>query len=226
VKNSVKIIKLELVQGLFNSSDIPRFRQYLAEKFPNYDHIHNHLENGKFRYVYPDIQFKIINKIPMIIGFGDGIEILKDVFLKVDEMKILNKNISIFEKSIKISESKIGISDEIIVYKFLSPWMALNQQNYELYKKLSLRKRVAKLDRILWGNLKTVSHAFDYWILDPDKISTEGDLKLHINKFKGNTMITFTGKFKTNFHIPDYLGIGKQVARGFGSVVKIHGGEG
>lgn len=222
MKNSVKIIKLEFAKGLLNSPDIPRFRQFLAEKFPNYNHIHNHLENGKFRYVYPDIQFKIFDKKPMIIGFGDGIDILKNVFLKVDEMKILNKNIPVLEKSIKISEHKIGVSDKIIQYKFLTPWMALNQQNYQLYKNLSLRKRLKKLDRILWGNLKTVSHAFNYWIPDPDKISIEGDFKPNINKFKGNTMITFTGEFKTNFYLPDYLGIGKQVARGFGTVVKIN----
>jgi hypothetical protein len=34
-------------------------------------------------------------------------------------------------------------------------------------------------------------------------------------------MICFQGEFTTNFLIPDYLGIGKQVARGFGTVVKM-----
>jgi hypothetical protein len=34
-------------------------------------------------------------------------------------------------------------------------------------------------------------------------------------------MICFTGEFMVNFHIPDYLGIGKQVARGFGTVERI-----
>ncbi|MEA1986302.1 MAG: hypothetical protein U9N76_02280 [Candidatus Marinimicrobia bacterium] len=70
MKDSVKIIKLEFGRGLLNSPDIPRFRQFLAEKFPKYSHIHNHLDNGNFRYVYPDIQFKIIHKIPMVLGFG------------------------------------------------------------------------------------------------------------------------------------------------------------
>lgn len=220
MKNSAKIIKLEFSKGLLRSPDIPRFRQYLAKTFPNYNQIHNHLENGKFRYVYPDIQFKIINKKPMIVGFGKGIKIIKDVFMFVDEMEIHHKNIPIFNKSIEIYQSKIGLSEKIIYYKFATPWMALNQQNYKLYKKLSLRKRLTKLDRILWGNLKTVSHAFNYWIPDPDKISIEGDFKPYINKFKGNTMVTFIGNFKTNFYLPDYLGIGKQVARGFGTVVK------
>ena len=33
-------------------------------------------------------------------------------------------------------------------------------------------------------------------------------------------MLTFRGEFSTNFQIPDYLGLGKQVARGYGMVKK------
>jgi len=36
--------------------------------------------------------------------------------------------------------------------------------------------------------------------------------------FKGKRMTAFTGIFKTNFYLPDYLGIGKSVSREFGAV--------
>ncbi|MCD6274298.1 MAG: hypothetical protein J7K30_16025 [Deltaproteobacteria bacterium] len=38
---------------------------------------------------------------------------------------------------------------------------------------------------------------------------------------KGKNMTAFTGIFKTNFCLPDYLGIGKSVSRGFGGVRRV-----
>ena len=38
---------------------------------------------------------------------------------------------------------------------------------------------------------------------------------------KGQKMLGFTGTFKTNFIIPDHLGLGKSVSRGFGVVKKV-----
>ena len=37
-------------------------------------------------------------------------------------------------------------------------------------------------------------------------------------------MIGFKGGFMTNFMIPNHLGLGKSVARGFGTVKKVNGG--
>ena len=34
------------------------------------------------------------------------------------------------------------------------------------------------------------------------------------------THVGFVGKFKVNFKIPDYLGLGKSVSRGFGTIKK------
>lgn len=39
-------------------------------------------------------------------------------------------------------------------------------------------------------------------------------------KLKGITHVGFVGKFKVNFKIPDYLGLGKSVSRGFGTIKK------
>ena len=33
--------------------------------------------------------------------------------------------------------------------------------------------------------------------------------------------VGFVGEFKVNFNIPDYLGIGKNVSKGFGTIKKV-----
>jgi hypothetical protein len=40
---------------------------------------------------------------------------------------------------------------------------------------------------------------------------------------KGTPFIGFLGLFMVNFTIPDYLGLGKSVSRGFGTVKRVEG---
>ena len=41
-------------------------------------------------------------------------------------------------------------------------------------------------------------------------------------KAKGVKMMTFDAEFKANISLPDYIGIGKHVSLGFGTVVRIY----
>ena len=156
-----------------------------------------------------------------IFGFNGGYKILAEVFNKINYLKINHRHIEIPEKSIQVMEEKIGMSDDFIRYRFITPWMALNQNNYGEYKQLDPIEKEKKLNRILWGNLRTLAHGFNYWIEDQEKLKVSGHFEMKEGRFKGNTMLTFTGEFITNFYIPHYSGIGKQVARGYGTVEKI-----
>ncbi|MBN1349945.1 hypothetical protein JXJ21_11090 [candidate division KSB1 bacterium] len=220
----VLLLKVSFSPEKFTTGDIPRFRAYLARQFPEFAEIHNHLDDGKFRYVYPELQFKFLNQEPAIIAHGSGLEILIRIFQNVEEMEINQQTTGIVSRSISMLEGEIGISPKMVNYRFLTPWMALNQENFIEYQKLAPAEREQKLNRILWGNLKTVAHAFDYWIPDPEQIQVYTNLKMEPKPFKGNTMITFSGEFMVNFHLPNFLGLGKQVARGFGTIKRI-GGE-
>ncbi len=216
----VKKALLTFTETNLRKADIPKFRGYLSKKYPKYDLIHNHLKNGKLRYSYPLIQFKAVNSHPTIIAINDGINILKEVFLDLGDIKIGEKKETIHEKSIILKKERFGISEEYIDYRFASLWMALNQENYKKYIKLNRYDQRTFLKHILRENLKTVSKGFNYRIPDIEKVKVDGDFRKREVNFKNLKMLCFTGKFITNFYIPDYLGIGKQVARGFGTVIK------
>ena len=203
------------------NSDIPKFRGFLSSKYPNYNIIHNHLNDGSLRYSYPLIQFKTINHKPTILGINEGIELLKKVFMEIEGIKIGERYKVINEKSILLKEEKFGVTDDFIDYKFLSPWMALNQENYNKYNCMNRYDQMAFLKHILRENLKTISKGFGYTITGIDDVKVDGSFRRKLVNFKNIQMLCFTGKFITNFHIPEYLGIGKQVARGFGMVEKI-----
>lgn len=221
--NTINIDRLILnFQNLrMKTFDIPKFRGYLASEYKNYTLIHNHLENGRLRYAYPLIQFKVIDSQPTIVGIGEGIEILKNVFLDIGELDINGRRYVINEKSVQLNQVEFGQTENPVTYQFLLPWMGLNQENYRKYKKLKWNERRFFLENILRGNMKSLSKAFGYFIPDFDNYYVQTDLKSTIRNFKNSRMICFNGKFTTNFLIPDYLGIGKQTARGFGTVVKV-----
>lgn len=221
--NTINIDRLILnFQNLrMKTFDIPKFRGYLASEYKNYTLIHNHLENGRLRYAYPLIQFKVIDSQPTIVGIGEGIEILKNVFLDIGELDINGRRYVINEKSVKLDQVEFGQTENPVTYRFLLPWMGLNQENYRKYKKLKWNEKRFFLENILRGNMKSLSKAFGYFIPDFDSYYVQTDLKSTIRNFKNSRMMCFNGKFTTNFIIPDYLGIGKQTARGFGTVVKV-----
>ena len=218
---TVQILKVGFQPEAFRASDIPRLRGFISRIFPEYSEIHNHTENGGFRLVYPELQFKFVNKEPLIVAHGSGFRILLEIFNKIGYLEINHRRIEIVEKSIQAREEMLGLDDKFSRYRFVTPWMALNQSNFEEYKKLDPIEKEQKLNRILWGNLRALAHAFDYWIEDQDAMKVSGHFKMKAVQFKGRSFSAFTGEFTTNFQIPELLGLGKQVARGFGTVEKL-----
>jgi len=216
----MKIKKIVVVfSGVeLDKADIPKFRGYLSREYSNYEIIHNHLRNGSFRYSYPLIQFKIIKKNPAIIGINEGIDLLKKVFMEIQNIRIGDLTRQVNEKSIFLQEEEFGVTKDFIDYKFLSPWMALNQENYNKYNRMNRYDQMVFLKHILRENLKTISKAFNYTIPDVEEVKVDGSFKRKLVNFKNIKMLCFTGNFMMNFNVPDFLGIGKQVARGFGMV--------
>ncbi len=205
-------------------SEIHKLRGYIGNIFAQHDLIHNHdAKTGKSIYRYPLIQFKIIDKVPCIIAFTEkAVQIFNEIFMTLNEIVIEDKRIPIFEKDFKLENSNFGFSDETFMYKFLSPWIGLNQKNFGIYINLKFQKEKNDLlERILTGNILSMSKYLGLHLDQNQRINI--DLKLQQTKviLKGKNMIGFKGIFKTNFMIPNYMGLGKSVSRGFGNIKKI-----
>lgn len=215
----IQILILTLGHEKYFRRDIPKIRGYFGRQFPQYIQLHHHIEANKFIYAYPLVQYKVLNYTPTIVGINDGADVLKQIQFNISEMKIGESMIPITEKTITVKEQDYGMDEELHFYKFVSPWLALNQKNYHSFRDSDVTGRLDLLNRILIGNLLSMSKSFDYTV--PDQIVITNDTRLKPAKLKGMDMSGFTGFFACNFIIPDYLGIGKSVARGFGTVKQI-----
>lgn len=198
--------------------DIPKLRGYFSNKYPEDSLLHNHLNGGKFSYKAPQIQYRIHKGSPALLGFGDGIELIKKIVLDNHNITIDDKSMQVNEIQVDFFREKFGQSEDYYNYEFASPWMALNQENYSAYVKMNTMDQKRRLRQILKGNLLTLSKAFDYTIPDFESIETDGWFKQVSRNFHNIPMHCFTGEFSVNFRIPEFLALGKQVARGFGVV--------
>ncbi|MDZ7377082.1 MAG: CRISPR-associated endonuclease Cas6 [candidate division KSB1 bacterium] len=216
----LQLLTLTLGNQKFFLRDVPKLRGFFASKFPEYIELHHHIEAKKYLYSYPLVQYKVIDYKPVVIGLGEGAEILKQIYYQVNEMTIGDLAIPIHEKQILVTEAEFGLTDELKFYRFLSPWLGLNQRNYQFYQEnQDAEARFELLNRVLIGNMISLAKALGYTV--PGQIKVSADTRLRLIKLKGLPMSGFTGFFATNFLIPDLLGLGKSVSRGFGTVQQI-----
>lgn len=200
--------------------DTPKLRGAMAGKFPQYTLLHHHLEAGRLLYQYPRIQYKVINGAPMIVGIQEGIAILEKIYGGIGEITLgpCGPNLH-SELKIELAEETFGVADDLFEYFFATPWMALNQRNYSQYVESPKEGRSRLLKSILVGNILSLSKSLGYDVRS--HILTSLRLSEMASNFKDNRMLSFRGKFLVNFRIPEFLGLGKSVARGFGTVVRV-----
>ncbi len=205
-------------------SQIHKFRGFIGRLFADYDVVHNHdIATGKPIYRYPLIQFKLLNRSPAIIAISDrAVSAFAAIFMTLENIVIDETEIPVYEKDLKIEDVEFGYSSEMFVYEFLSPWIGLNQKNYVKYCKAKDKdERDLMLKKALIGNILSMSKYLDCWLTKDQQIKAEVQVKESEVSLKGESLIGFKGIFKSNFVVPDYLGLGKSVSRGFGIVKQI-----
>lgn len=192
------------------------FGNLFKEKSPL---LHNHFETGELRYSYPLVQYKIIDTIPQLIGIAEGAELLIELFLKIKQLDLNDKIFIIYSKNITNKIEDIGLTESLTDYKFKTLWMGLNQNNFKTYiNLLPGHERANYLTKILIGNILSFYKGIGYTV--SERIYVKPDLTETISTFKNKKMTVFSGEFISNALLPNYIGLGKAVSRGYGAVKK------
>lgn len=205
------------------SNDAEKMRGYIGRKYIDDFLFHNHREDGTNIYLYPLVQYKVINSKPLIIGIKDGIKSLWKVFDEISELNLDNRELEVFDKKSFLKQIQFGMLDNCQSYSLLTPWLALNEENYKKYKSIDRNNWKAKkelLAKILEGNILAMSKGLGYTVPEPIKANIIRTKEVPTS-LKGTPMLGFLGTFSVNFEIPDYWGIGKSVSRGFGTIKRI-----
>lgn len=198
--------------------DAEKIRGHLGNRFSEHHLLHNHLEDGGFRYAYPLVQYKVVRGQSLILGIGIGGDVLTDIFLKLQEVVLEDRRIPLLEKEISQKVEPFGWVEEPQTYRFVTPWMGLNQKNHGVWCGLRGEEQQAFLARIFTGNLMSMSKGLDYMLGREERIESGVRLQPQRVNFKGREMMAFRGEVVTTYLVPDGFGLGKSSARGFGTL--------
>lgn len=180
---------------------------------------HNHLDDEKFRYSYPLIQYKRLGGKAAIVCIEDGVDIIGQFLAEVDgTLTIGDRQVTCNTGRIQPARILVQTWEEMFNYH-ISRWLPLNSQNYQRYKDIEgVVEKVSFLENILKANLLSMLKGLN--------IHLEKELILKITELsdsyllhnKGVKMMAFNADFKCNLSIPNNIGIGKNASIGCGII--------
>jgi len=175
--------------------------------------------DGTYRdqYLYPRVQVKILNEQIYIIGIHEGVDPVIEMADRLDILDFGNITFQVFDIEVNSNADHFRQVDRLVRYRFLTPWVALNQTTGSRYRFLNNTERLSFLNRLLGQNI--VFLAREMGVELNDKIFTKVNLTSMFPKpvderFWG----AFSGEFRTNFLLPNYMGIGNGITRGYGAL--------
>ncbi|MBK6929462.1 MAG: DNA repair protein [Saprospirales bacterium] len=203
--------------------DAHKLRGYFGNLFREHSPLlHNHFEDGRVRYAYPLVQYKVIGGTPTLVGLLEGAKLLTELFFEMKSLEIDGRKYSVLERDIGFKKLEVGVGDNLYDYRFHTLWLSLNQQNYPEYQQKDPEARRAFLGRILTGNMLSFFKGIGLYLPEGARImATVRPEEPVLTNYKNTRLMGFPGSFTTNAVLPDFVGLGKAVSHGFGTIMRV-----
>lgn len=218
-KQRILILKFN---NQISQNEIPLLRGAINEILNVQNNIlfHNH-DGETFRYAYPLIQYKRINRNAALACINEGTEAIGLLLNKgTFECRLGNRVVEMEIDNVKANQFLIQTWDSSFTY-YLSKWLPLNQENYIEYQKLEgIAEKCQFLERILIGNILSMGKGLEIHFDTEIKCKITEIEETGLIKFKNIKMMGFDIEFKSNVSIPDYVGLGKGASQGMGMVAR------
>ena len=183
--------------------------------------------DGKYRdrYLYPRVQVKVLNEQIYIIGIGDGSDCVLQLIDKISTLDFGNITFEVNDKNIIDMMDLFQQADQLMRYRFVTPWVALNQTTGRKYRALDNSERVNFLNKLLGQNIVFVAKELSIDL--EDKVFTKVNLSsLFPKPVDENNWGAFFGEFSTNFNLPNFIGLGNGITRGYGAIYSLFNPQG
>ena len=178
--------------------------------------------NGSYRneYLYPRVQVKILDEEIYLLGIEEGVKPIQSLVKNLDIMNFGNITFQVEGVENEVFDISFGPSEKSIYYEFITPWVALNKINLKRYRTLenSDEERINFLRRLLSQNIAFIGKE-----LGLRRLNTKIFVDIALDTLKPRIMdegknASFEGGFCTNFVLPNYIGVGNGITKGFGAL--------
>lgn len=219
----IRILTIRFTENIYQE-EVPYFRGAVLARLGDEANVlfHNHDGKGKYRYSYPLIQYKRINRKASVVCIEDGADMIGHFLSQCadKEFQIGNRTIRMELESVIPSKTLVQLWEEPLRYT-LRKWLPLNRDNYKRYNEAeSITERVSLLESILKGNLLSMCKGLGISLSNQIQLSILDISNQRLVRHKDIKLMSFDVEFKTNLSIPDYMGIGKNASLGYGTIVK------
>lgn len=199
-----------------------QLRGFFGGRYRNRPEFHHHGQAGLI-YRHPLIQYKTIGGVGRVAGLGAGSFLLQAVDPPWSLM-LNGETVEVLDAHRHTEVVAFGFVEAVVEYRFLTPWLALNEENYQTYKQMRNKtQRCELLNRVLVGNLLSLCKSLDVEVTDRLRAEVSLEETEEVKVKPDVSLLGIRGSFRVNFMIPEMWGIGKQSARGFGAVHRIGG---
>ncbi len=175
--------------------------------------------DGRYRerFLYPRVQVKILNEQIYVVGIGEGVEPVLELAKQFNFLDFGNITFQVLDVDLEESNNRFKPINRLIRYRFITPWVALNQTTGSRYRFLNNAERVIFLNRLLGQNIVFLAREMGLDL--EERVYTKTSLtSLFPRPVDENNWGAFYGEFRTNFILPNYLGIGNGITRGYGTI--------
>lgn len=180
---------------------------------------HNHLDDDKFKYSYPLIQYKRLGGKAAIVCVEEGTDLIGQFLTEAsDKLIIGDREIEWSTRHIQPARLLVQTWENTFRYH-ISRWLPLNSKNYQLYQNIEgLVEKIDLLENILKGNLLSMLKGLDIHLDQELIVKITQISEPYILYNKGIGMTAFNADFNCNLTIPNNVGVGKNASIGYGIV--------
>ena len=182
---------------------------------------HNHQGEG-FRYSYPLIQYKRVGQQVALICLEDGVHDVHAFFMqRPAALRVGTRMITPEVESLQMKEVTLQAWDKMFSYR-INNWLALSQDNYPVWQEMpDEAERTRFLMTILRGNLLSMAKGLGWHVDREIKVHIDHISPMRFLHYKEQRLSGFDVRFSTNIWLPQYMGLGKGAAMGFGMVQSV-----
>ena len=184
---------------------------------------HNHIGEAGLRYSYPLIQYKVIGRKGCLICIDEGTdEIHAFLGQRNWDIQLGDQKMTLTIDSLAANNFTLNVWDHQFTYSIYK-WLAFNEENYKRFAETTeLNDKIAFLEKILTGNILSFAKGVDYNVEKKFEVHIQRIERDYFAKYKGTGLQAFDLTFRTNFFLPDFIGLGKGASTGFGVVKSRH----
>lgn len=170
-------------------------------------------------YEHPLIRYSTSGSTASVVGLAEGAFLLRRL-PPLESLLLGSQEYRVLKHNVEANRIVVGSTDDLISYRFQSPYLPLNQDNYSRWAGSNASQQRQLLQKIVVGNVLSMCKAIGLHI--SERLSAEVNLvEDDWYELKPKVrLLGFTGSIKVNFQFPDGWGIGKSSARGFGTIMR------